>query len=120
MKPSVAACVSGELRTLRERCVGTRLTQHVLVPLQADTFVLVKLRNNWSTSLEMSIRRVFVGAIVKKLSITSIDQGRACQPNGHGGGYFQTIELFKCYTPLSLIPKNKYLVSALGNPARSV
>lgn len=96
---NVAACVSGEMRSLLKPFVGARITKQLLVPLHTDTYVFVKTSHAIHEGMYNSIHVALSGANILNVSVTPVERGVTppCGGNGHGGGYFQTLELMKCY-----------------------
>ena len=111
---SVAACISGEIRTFVLPCVGPRMVEYALRPLSASTFAFLNYKAggkgsgsvsaNATDHLRWRVGRTLRGVTVKRLSIEAQQwELPACGHAGEHGflGYPQTRGLRQCYTAIS-------------------
>lgn len=101
----IAACITGQFRTLDRSCVGARLTARVLQPLHAHTFAFVKVPSTEAAQLEQYDRRVRAalhGANLAHLNVSV--QSDPTQPCPHkrraGSTYAMLIGLWNCYSAM--------------------
>ena len=98
-----AACITGQFRTLDRECIGPRMCDRVLRPLNADTFVFVKVPGAVQHELAQyhaRLRSALHGARIVRLNLT-VQSDPAQQPcpskKRAGSTYIMATDVSRCY-----------------------
>ena len=100
--PAIAACITGQFRTLDRPCIGPRLTARVLQPLRAETFAFVKVPAAEAAQLpryEQRARAALHGARLAHLNVSvQSDPTQPCPQKRRAGSTYAVVEgLWNCY-----------------------